>query len=105
MHILDLTPRALTGLFNNIFREFSYVTFQYRVQQGANRIFYKIADIDKARQVLLKKLHSNSKAESAKIENQGTDLLDKPSGLCPNTINIRDTACIAKEGRIPKLLP
>ena len=40
-----------------------------------------------------------------------TDLLDKPNGLCPNTINIRDNACIVKEGRIlppgriPPLLP
>ena len=40
-----------------------------------------------------------------------TDLLDKPNGLCPNTINIRDNACIVQEGRIlppgriPPLLP
>ena len=51
------------------------------------------------------------KLKNGQVCRRITDLSDKPNGLCPNILNVRDNACIVKEGRIllhgriPPLLP
>ena len=78
-----------------------YTKLQTLIKPG--RSFY-INVIPIAKQSLLK-------LKTERVCRRITDLLDKPNGLCPNTINIGDNGCIVKDGRIlppgriPPLLP
>ena len=90
--------------------------FNIVCNKGLTGCYTKLQTLIKPSRSFCKNVIPIAKQSLLKLKTGGvcrciTDLLDKPNGLFPNTINIGDNGCIVKEGRIlppgriPPLLP